>query len=63
MEDAEAALVRAWRLAEEDYTDEVFAEFELLLPGLISAGVAEADEHTWHFTARGIERAETLERE
>jgi hypothetical protein len=60
MSDADAALMRAWKLAVEDYTDAVFDEFETLLPTLCRAGYAETDEHTWHFTPQGVKRAEEL---
>lgn len=58
--EADSALVRAWRLALEDASDEVECEFESLLPTLIAAGYAEADEFTWHFTSEGAARAERL---
>jgi len=60
MDEADSALIRAWHLALEDYTDEIYAVFEQLLPSLVEAGYAEADEHTWHFTPRGVARAEEL---
>jgi hypothetical protein len=41
-------------------TDEVMDEFERLLPLLAGAGYADVDEHTWHFTLRGVARAEMI---
>jgi hypothetical protein len=58
---ADEALMRAWTLAVEDYTDEVEDEFEILIPTLVEAGYAETDGWTWNFTDNGIERAEALE--
>ena len=60
MNDADAILVRAWLLAVEDATDEVYDEFERLLPALIEAGYAESDGEVWNFTRAGIARANEL---
>ena len=57
----DVALLRAWELADEEHTDAVADEFELLLPTLIQAGYADAPtEHTWRFTPDGVRRAEFL---
>ncbi len=60
MDPADAALVQAWGLALENHTEEVEATFETLLPALIEAGYANADENTWRFTPKGVARAEEL---
>jgi hypothetical protein len=57
---ADEALSEAWTLADENYTAELYARFEELLPMLIQAGYADADEHTWHFTPKGVARANEL---
>jgi hypothetical protein len=61
LSDEDRALIRASRLALEDFTDEIFAEIETLLPTLVAAGYAEALEDRWGFTPKGIERAEELD--
>ncbi len=61
LNDADRALARAWQIADEDMTDEVMDEYARLLPTLIAAGYAEADEDTWHFTRKGAARAEVVE--
>ncbi|MFN0154361.1 MAG: hypothetical protein ACKVUT_08265 [Gaiella sp.] len=38
----------------------MFDAFEEMLPTLVAAGYAEADDHTWHFTQKGVERADEL---
>jgi hypothetical protein len=58
--DSDKALIRAWDLALENDTEAVEDEFERLLPTLIEAGYAEADEYVWHFTPKGVERANLL---
>jgi len=60
---ADRDLLRAWQISIEDYTDDVFAEIERLLPTLIAAGYAEADDDRWSFTPKGVARAEALERD
>jgi hypothetical protein len=45
MDAADAILVRAWALSVEDASDQVMDELEALLPALVAAGYAEADEH------------------
>jgi hypothetical protein len=62
LESPDRELLRAWDLFIQDPTDEVFDELERLLPTLISAGYADADEYTWSFSDTGIARAEALER-
>lgn len=54
------ALVRAWNLGGEDYTDEIMDEYEALLPTLIEAGYVESNGHTWNYTKKGVERALAL---
>jgi len=60
MGDADSALLRAWELSVGDWTDEVEAEIETLLPTLVEAGYASAEEHLWRFTPAGVARAEEL---
>ena len=60
-EEPDAALMRAWKLRIEDHTDGVIDEFEPLIPILVAAGYAEADDYTWRFTPEGVARAEQLE--
>jgi len=57
----DAALMRAWGLSVEDYTDAVIDELEPLIPVLVDATYAEADDYTWRFTPTGVARAEELE--
>jgi len=61
--DADAALMRAWDLGMGDagWTAEVMAIADQLLPTLVAAGYAVADQHTWRFTPKGVARAEELE--
>ena len=59
---ADEALLRAWRLV-EDFSEAVEDELGRLLPTLIAAGYAEADERTWRFTPEGVNRVELLGRE
>lgn len=47
-------------LADENYTAELYARFDELLPTLIQAGYADTDDHTWHFTPKGVARADEL---
>lgn len=60
MKDTDTILVRAWLLAVEDATDEVYDEFETLLPPLIEAGYVASDGALWNFTPAGVARAEEL---
>lgn len=60
MDPADEALSEAWTLANENYTAELYARFQELLPTLMKAGYADADEHTWHFTPKGVARANEL---
>lgn len=57
-------LLRAWTIDDEEdgWTDAVMEEAERLLPILVKAGYAQADEHDWSFTDAGAERAWALER-
>jgi hypothetical protein len=57
---ADEALAEAWRLGAEDPDDAVESRYEELLPVLIAAGYAEADEYTWNFTPKGVARAEAI---
>ena len=59
-DDVDAVLSRAYVLALEDATDEVYDEFEKLLPPLIEAGYVESDGNTWRFSPAGIQRAKEL---
>jgi hypothetical protein len=61
--DADAALMRAWELGMDDagWTDEEMTEADSLLPVLLEAGYADADDHTWWFTPQGVRRAEEIE--
>src|SRR4051812_40406997 len=59
--DADEALRRAYNLMDEaGWTDEVMTEAERLLPILIDARYADADDHTWRFTPEGVERARAI---
>jgi hypothetical protein len=60
MDDLDRVVIRAWELSSEDYTDEVYAAFEEMLPMLEAAGYVDADEHLWRWTAEGVARAEAL---
>jgi len=60
MSDANSALLRAWKLGIADWCDQVEAEIETLLPTLVEAGYASAEEHLWRFTPAGVARAEEL---
>ncbi len=60
MDATDAALIKAWELFLEDCSEQVQAELEALLPTLLHAGYAEADEYTWRFTPHGVARAESL---
>ena len=60
MDPADEALIEAWTRALEDHTPAVEARFEELVPTLIGAGYADADEHRWHFTPKGFARADEL---
>ena len=44
-----------------DANDELEAEIERLLPGLVAAGYAELEDDTWGLTATGRARADELE--
>ncbi len=59
---ADRDLLRAWEIFDGDFTDEVFAEIEELLPTLVAAGYVEAQEDRWGLTPKGVARAEELER-
>ena len=61
--DADAALIQAWRLGDDDegWSDTVMQEAERLLPILVEAGYAERGEGTWAFTGKGAARALELE--
>jgi hypothetical protein len=58
--DGDEALTRAWPLLVENATDEVMDELETLIPMLVEAGYAEADEHTWRTTPAAHARAAEL---
>ena len=60
MDDLDRVVFRAWDLSIEDYTDEVYAAFEEMLPILEAAGYVKADEHTWNWTEEGVARAKAL---
>jgi hypothetical protein len=60
MTNADTALQRAWVLTQGDWSDEVTAVLEELLPELVAAGYAESDAGTWRFTSEGIARAAEL---
>jgi hypothetical protein len=60
MVEAHAILVRAWRLAFRDNSDEGRVELEALLPALVAAGYVESDERIWSFTPRGVARVNEL---
>ena len=60
MNPADEALIEAWTLSVGNHTAEVEARFEELLPTLLDAGYAEADEYTWRFTPKGVARADEL---
>ena len=60
MDDVDKDLVRAWLLCLEDPADEIYAELEQLLPGLLEAGYAAAEPHKWWFTPKGVARANEL---
>lgn len=55
--------MRAWKLFEDDWSDEGAEEVEQLLPPLIDAGYVSTDDEagTWAFTDAGVARAEFLE--
>ena len=57
---SDAALMLAWELF-DDHTEAALDEIERLIPILVAAGFAEAEDHAWHFTPRGVARAEELE--
>lgn len=54
------ALIRTWQLVVEQQTGAVEEELARLLPMLIEVGYVEADDYTWRFTPKGVERAERL---
>jgi hypothetical protein len=58
--DADEALTRAWPLLVENATDEVMDELEALIPVLVEAGYAEADEYIWRTTPAAHRRAAEL---
>ena len=60
MDAADEALAEAWKLADENYSDQLYARFAELVPTLVQAGHAKTDEYTWHFTRKGCERADEL---
>jgi hypothetical protein len=60
VDEVDAVLARAWELFLENTTDEVMDELEPLVPILVDAGYAEADEVAWRFTPKGVARAEEL---
>jgi len=55
---SDTALMQAWGLSVEDYTDAVIDELEPLIPVLVDATYAEADDYTWRFSPTGVARAE-----
>lgn len=65
MESIDRAFARAWRIFDEDLSDETDAELGDLLPVLVDAGYVAVDgesptgEH-WRFTAAGVEHAKAL---
>lgn len=54
------ALTRAWPLLVENATDEVTDELETLIPALVEAGYAEADDYVWRTTPAAHVRAAEL---
>jgi hypothetical protein len=62
--DADTSLMRAWSLGMGDtgWTDVVTEEAEELLPALVAAGFAVREVDRWHFTERGVHRAEEIEK-
>lgn len=60
MDPADEALIEAWKLADDNYTDELSARFDELLPALVEAGYAHREGNTWHFTRKGFARANEL---
>lgn len=62
MKSADEVLMEAWELAGGPHNDDVGRRFEELLPALLQAGYADADEYVWSFSEKGIERIEELER-
>lgn len=61
-------LLRAWELSLEDFTEDVEAELNALVPALIEAGFAKdkpwgdnPEYFLWSFTKAGIERGKELE--
>jgi len=61
-------LLRAWELSLEDFTEEVEAELNALVPTLIEAGYVKerpwGDDPTyflWSFTEAGVKRSKQLE--
>jgi hypothetical protein len=60
MDPADKALSEAWTLADVNYTAELYSRFEELLPTLLQAGYADADEYPWHFTPKGVASASEL---
>ena len=57
----DAILMRAIELCLEDPADAVYDELEPLIPILVDAGYAEADDYKWNFTPKGVARAKELE--
>jgi hypothetical protein len=53
-------LVRAWKLAFRDSSEEGRAELESLLPRLIAAGYVETDERVWNFSPSAVARVDAL---
>jgi hypothetical protein len=60
--DADEASMRAWNLGDDGWSDSVMEEAETLLPSLVEAGYADAQDAKWNFTPRGVQRAMEIER-
>jgi len=61
VDNADAALVRAWKLAfHAALSDEGWSELEALLPELAAAGYVELGETAWNFSPTGIARINEL---
>lgn len=68
MDSLDEQLLRAWDLSSEDFTDDVEAELNALVPVLIEAGYVkerpwgdDPEYFLWSSTKAGIERSRQLE--
>ncbi|MGH2921143.1 MAG: hypothetical protein ACRDKU_03655 [Gaiellaceae bacterium] len=57
---SDKAVLRAWDLSIEGFTDSVMDELETLLPALAQAGYVEITGDSWRWTPQGVERAKLL---